>query len=129
MKQLMKGALLVNKDNSFDDEISRVLDILILKGLVEVNSVDAETGEFLYGVSPELFEILPDLKEEGDKMFLEMLDVLWIKGFVSMDKTSDNPVVSLTDLALDPESVEKLSHTERTALYAIMHALERKKDK
>ena len=129
MKQLMKGDLLVNKDNSFDDEISRVLDILILKGLVEVNSVDAETGEFLYGVSPELFEILPDLKEEGDKMFLEMLDVLWIKGFVSMDKTSDNPVVSLTDLALDPESVEKLSHTERTALYAIMHALERKKDK
>ena len=112
-------------DKGFEDEVSRALDMLILKGLVEVTSIDAETGEFLYRVSPELFEMLPDLKEEGDKMFLEMLDVLWIKGFVSMDRTLLNPIVSLTDLALDPESVGKLSYAERTALYAIMHALER----
>ena len=118
----------MNEGKGFEEEISRALDILILKGLVEVTSIDSKTGEFLYKVSPELFKILPDLKEEGDKMFLEMLDVLWIKGFVSMDKTLQNPIVSITEMALDPDSVDKLSYTERTALYAIMHALERQEE-
>jgi hypothetical protein len=118
----------VTEDKGFEKKVSKALEILILKGLVELTSVDEKTGEFLYRISPELFEILPDLKEEGDRMFLEMLDILWIKGFVSMDKTVENPIVSLTERALDNKSVEALSSEERSALYAVMHALEQRKD-
>jgi hypothetical protein len=115
----------VTNDKDFEDEVSRALDILILKGLVEVTSIDPQTGEFLYQISPQLFEMVPDLKKEGERMFLKMLDVLWIKGFVSMDKTQENPKVTITSLALDKDSVDNLSYEERTALYIIMDAMER----
>lgn len=110
-------------DKPSDEEISRVLDSLILKGLVQVSSIDPETGEFLYEVTPELVEAMPWVAEETEKMFLELLDVLWIKGFVSMNKMEENPVVRITEKALDPDEVSNLTHEERMTLYSVMEAM------
>lgn len=110
-------------DKPSDEEISRVLDALILKGLIEVNSIDPETGEFMYQVTPQLIEAMPWIAEETEQMFLELLDVLWIKGFVSMNKMEENPIVRITDKALDPDEVSKLTYEERMTLYSVMEAM------
>lgn len=122
-KLLMKESLSVTNDKDFEEEVNRMLDMLVMKGLVEVTSIDPETGEFLYKVSQELIEAFPNIREETQDMFLEQLDSLWIKGFVSMDKTLDNPIVSLNPIAFDEESVKQLSFEERVSLYTIMDAL------
>ena len=113
----------MTNDKDFEEEVNRMLDMLVMKGLVEVTSIDPETGEFLYKVSQELIEAFPNIREETQDMFLEQLDSLWIKGFVSMDKTLDNPIVSLNPIAFDEESVKQLSFEERVSLYTIMDAL------
>jgi len=113
-------------DKPSDEEIGRVLDALILKGLVQVSSIDPETGEFLYEVTPELVEAMPWVGEETEKMFLELVDVLWIKGFISMNKMEENPVVRITEKALDPDEVSKLAYEERMTLYSIMEAMRHK---
>jgi hypothetical protein len=113
----------VTNDKDFEEEIQKVIDMLVLKGLVEVTSIDATTGEFLYSISPDLVEAMPEIREETEKMFVEKLDDLWVKGFISMDKTSANPVVSLNEIAFDPESVKDLSFEERVTLHTVMEAL------
>ena len=122
-KLLMKEDLSVTNDKEFDEEVNRMLDLLVVKGLVEVVSIDAETGEFLYKVSEELIDAFPHIREETQEMFLEQLDTLWIKGFISMDKTLDNPVVSLNPICFDQNEVQKLSFEERVSLYTIMDAM------
>ena len=117
----------MTNDKDFDDEMARVIDALVLKGLVEVVGIDPVTQEFLYQITGDLDKLIPDLRQEGEKMYLEMLDSLWIKGFISMDKTEENPIVHLTDLAFDEEKVNELSFEERTALYTTMEAMKRKK--
>lgn len=113
----------MTKDKEFDEEVNRMLDLLVMKGLVEVTSIDAETGEFLYKVSQELIDAFPDIRKDSQELFLEQLDSLWIKGFVSMDRTLDNPIVSLNPLAFDDDEVKKLSFEERVSLYTIMDAM------
>jgi hypothetical protein len=126
---LTKGDSSVTNDKGYDDdEIDRMLNALVMKGLVQVSSIDAETGEFLYQISDELRDALPGIKEETERMFLEQLDSLWIKGFVSMDKTLENPIVSLTELAFDDTSVKKLAFEERVTLYTVMEAMRQNRD-
>jgi hypothetical protein len=117
----------VYNDKDFEEKVSRMLDLLVMKGLVEIASVDANTGEFLYQFSPDLIEMIPNLEGEMERMFLEGLDTLWVKGFLSMDRTEENPIVSLTNLAFDPESVATLPLHERTVLYTIMEAMKHEK--
>ena len=114
-------------DKEFEERVNRMIDLLFMKGLIEISSIDQNTGEFLYQFSPDIIDIIPNFEEDNQKMFLENLDVLWIKGFIAMDKTEENPIVSLTDLALDPESVANLLVHERTVLYTIMEAMKHDK--
>jgi hypothetical protein len=117
----------VYSDREFEERVNKMIDLLFMKGLIEISSVDSNTGEFLYQFSPDIKEIVPNFEEDSQKMFLENLDVLWIKGFIAMDKTEENPIVSLTDIAFDPESVAKLAVHERTVLYTIMEAMKHEK--
>ena len=119
----MKAIVSVDNDKDFREEVEKAIDNLILNGLVEVESIDSDTGEFLYTVSSKLTEAVPDIQEEIEKMFLETLDDLWVKGFVSMDRTHPNPKVNLTDLAFDKESVSQLSYKENVTLTIIMDAM------
>ena len=129
MRLLTKGDFLVTSGREYDDEeMARVIDSMIMKGLLEVSSIDPVTGEFLYQISDELRSIIPTLREETQRMFLEQLDSLWIKGFISMDRTLENPIVSLTDLAFDDTSVKALSFEERVTLYTVMDALRKTGD-
>lgn len=117
----------MSKDKDFDEDVARVIDSLVLKGLIEVVGIDPVTQEFLYQITGDLDRLIPDLRKDSETMYLEMLDSLWVKGFISMDRTAENPIVHLTELAFDEEKVNALSFEERTALYTTMEAMKRKK--
>jgi hypothetical protein len=109
-----------------DEELNRIIDNLAINGYIEVDGIDPESGEFLYKVSDKLHKLVPDLQEKLSEAFLDEIYNLWVKGFVTMDMTSQAPIVRLTENALDPERVNALSIEEKTALSTIMAAMRKK---
>lgn len=106
--------------NNPDDEI---LNGLILDGLVEVAAMDMETGEMLYAFTEKAKEEVPDLFRQAEDFFNQLIMFFWEQGFISMDIGSENPVVSITEKALDPTEVAKLSKENQQALRIILEAL------
>jgi hypothetical protein len=108
-----------------DEELNQIIDNLTLYGYIEVEGVDSESGEFLYRVSDKLKEAIPDLQQQLYEAFLAEVYNLWIKGFVTMDFQSDNPLVRLTEQAFDFEKTKELSLEEKTTLSTIMAAMKK----
>jgi len=92
------------------------IDMLILNGAVEVVGVNPETGDFLYQFTEKMFEFAPQIYHQMLEQFEKDIMLLWTAGFVSMDPTSANPIVSLTPKAFDPEELSKLSIEERLVI-------------
>ena len=99
------------------------IEELILAGAVEVAGIDPETGDFLYAFTEKIKEIDPVMAKRSEEMFNETLYFLWSKGFLKMDITAVNPVISLEPKALDREEVSKLSLDDRLVLESIIQAL------
>jgi len=106
-----------------DEEINRMIEGMVLSGYLEVDGIDSESGEFLYRVSPKLYEEIPDLEERLQSAFLDEVYNLWTKGMVSMDATKANPIVSLTENAFDEKKVAELTVEERHTLFVVMQAM------
>lgn len=106
-----------------DEELNRVIDNLAINGYIEVEGIDSDTGEFLYRVSDKLKETIPDLEQRLREAFLEEVYNLWVKGFVTMDFSTDNPLVKLTEQAFNEEKLKELSLEEKTTLSTIMEAM------
>lgn len=51
---------------------------------------------------------------------------LWEKGFLQMDVTEKNPMVSLTSKAFDEEKIKALDSTEKYTLKEIIRILQEK---
>jgi hypothetical protein len=101
----------------FDDEqIGNMIDDLILKGGLEVAGVDTESGEMLYAFTPKVKDLMPDLYHEHLNLINSELMVLWEKGYVNIDLLQDDPLISLTHKANDPEELLKLSKQEKWSL-------------
>lgn len=90
-----------------NDEQEEYFDMLILAGAVEVAGID-EKGDFLYRFTDKMSEIDPTLKETADNIFMLQLRALWEHGFVNMDVSIPNPVVTLTERAHIQEEIDKL---------------------
>ena len=101
----------------FDDEaISEIIDDLILKGGLEVAGIDPESGEMLYAFTPKVKEIMPELYHDHLNFVNDELMILWEKGYVDIDFLKDDPLISLTNKAHDPDEIKKLSKQERWSL-------------
>jgi hypothetical protein len=103
-----------------DEELNQIIENLTLSGYIEVDGIDADSGEFLYRISDRLKEEIPDLQKQLYEAFLGEVYSLWIKGFITMDFHLDNPMVRLTEQAFDAEKVKALSLEEKTTLSTIM---------
>lgn len=106
-----------------NEETNELINRLVLSGYLEIDGVDSETGEFLYSVSPTLYEQIPDLGEKLQSAFLDEVYNLWTKGMVNMDATKANPMVSLTENAFDENKVAELTVEERHTLFVVMQAM------
>lgn len=107
---------------NFKDE-DDAIDQLILSGALEVAGIDINTGEPVYNFTEKLIEVSPELHKEVSLYFSRETMSLWSQGFLDMDVTEKNPLVTLTAKALDPEEVSKLSKESQMTLNEIVRII------
>jgi hypothetical protein len=100
-----------------------LIDYLILNGAIEAAGIDSKTGEITFNFTSKLKEIFPPLYENFMHQFHEDVMILWADGFLQINVTEANPIVRLTDKALNKEAVEALSNDLRLQLQGIIDAL------
>ena len=106
--------------NNSEDEL---IKNLILEGALEVAGLDAETGEFLYAVTPKMKEVMPDMYEDHITQVNRDILNLWEKGYVNIDFLSANPMVTISEKGLDKTEVSKLTKPEIWALEEVKRLL------
>lgn len=98
-------------------------DKLVLSGVVEPAALDPETGEMLYTFSKDLENINPELHKLVLDNFLSSAMKLWELGFINMNVTEKNPMVSLTKSAFDEEKINQLDEDMQFSLKEIKRNL------
>jgi len=94
---------------------------MILEGVIEFSGMDEETGEMLYNFSPNIEETHPHLFEKVVSQIQQEIYILWEKGFLSMNITAENPLVQITNKALDEKAIaNELTRDEQRSLQIIM---------
>jgi len=125
MKKILK--LIFNPDGkNMIPEDQNAIDYLILNKALEVVGVDSTTGELLYGFTPKIKDIMPELYREHLNHVNSEIMTMWEKGFVNVDLLSDEPIVTLTDKAFDKDEVAKLSQDHRWALDEMKRLMKRR---
>jgi hypothetical protein len=106
-----------------DDDISIIIDKLILDGAIEMAGLHPVTNEMLYRFTPKLKEIMPELYEEHLNSVNVDLMALWEKGFLNIDLFEDDPTIYLTEKATDYAEVSSLTAEEQWALAEIVYSM------
>ena len=105
-----------------NDRFEEDFEQLILDGMVEPAGLSPE-GEMTYQFTDKAFDEIPNMQERATQLFTETLYVLWEKGFLEMDIASTNPMVTITELALDEKAKEELTYEEKITLEYIIETL------
>lgn len=98
-------------------------DKLVLSGIVEPAALDPDTGEMLYTFNKDLDKINPELHKLVLSNFVDSAMKLWQLGFLDMDVTSANPMVSLTRRAFDKNKIDELDEDMQFSLKEIKRNL------
>lgn len=101
----------------------QIIDELILSGALEIAGIDMETGEPLYNFTEKLVDVNPELHNEMSTYLSTEAMALWQYGFISMDVTEKNPMISLLPKAFDKVEVEKLDKNHQYTLKEIIRFL------
>lgn len=99
------------------------IDNLILNGAIEVYGIDSETGEFLYNFTDKLKDVDPKAYKASIDYYESVVSNLWAKGFLSINMEDPDPIVTLTEFALNDEKLQELDKEELTILKIIMQAM------
>ena len=105
---------------STEDEL---IKNLILEGALEVAGIDSENGEFLYAITSKMKEVMPDLYEDHLKTVNRDLFNLWEKGYVNIDLFLPDPIVTISEKAMDKNEISKLTKPEIWALEEVKRLL------
>jgi len=103
-----------------DDEL---IEKLILDGGVEAVAVDEETGELLYAFTPKIQKLMPDLYHQHLNDINTNIMRLWEKGFINLDFFAKDPVITLTEKAINQDLVNELSKEDRWNLFEVIRLL------
>lgn len=102
-----------------NNQEDKIIEKLILDGAIEFAGVESDTGEILYNFTPKLKEIMPDLYNIHLNQVNSEIMNLWEMGFLNIDLTSDSPVVTINEKALDINEISKLSKEQKWSLEEI----------
>ena len=105
------------------DEIDLLIEKLILIGAMEVSGIN-EDGEFLYGFTPKLKEINPELFNLIHESINNGIMSLWADGFLDINVESEDPMVRLTEKCFDEEAINALEPKRREFLEGIISRFE-----
>lgn len=103
----------------------KFIEELILNGSLEFSAIDQETGEILYTFTDKLKDFSSELQNEVNLYFSQEMMQLWEYGFIDMDVTDNNPIVSLTEKAFDNKEVQKLKKNNKITLKEVLKALKK----
>jgi hypothetical protein len=106
-------------------EEDQLIEKLILDGGLEAVAVDQESGELLYSFTPRIQELMPNLYSEHLNEVNANVMNLWEKGFINVDFFAQDPLITLTEKAVDSKSVSELSKQERWNLFEVIRLLKR----
>jgi hypothetical protein len=106
--------------NPHEEEI---MDYLILNGGLEAAGIDSQTGELLYAFTPKIKEIMPDLYEDHISSVNTEVMGLWEKGYININFFEKDPIITLSEKALNKEEVDKLSPKDQWSLHEIKRIL------
>ena len=98
----------------------RMIEALILSGALEVAAFDTDSNELVYSVTEKMEEVAPELYESINNQIYQVIMSLWQKGFLSMDITSESPMVSLSRWGLDENNWKVLSEVEQNVMKSVM---------
>jgi hypothetical protein len=101
------------------------IDYLILNGGLELMGIDSSNGEFLYSFTPKIKELMPELYEQHIQDTNNKVLKLWEKGFLDIDLMENDPVVSITEKALDEKEISTLSYEDQWDLKEIKRLLKK----
>ena len=101
----------------------KFIEELILNGSLEFSGIDQDSGEIMYTFTNKLKDFSKDLQNEVNLYFSQEMMALWEYGFIDMDITDDNPMVSLTEKAFDNEEVQKLKVNNKMTLKEVLRVL------
>lgn len=104
-----------------------LFDELVLQGGLKFSGVDPITGQNLYIKTDKLKVLNPELDKEISNFFSETMMSLWQKGFIDMDVTEEEPMVSIAEKSFDAKQLESLDQHERLALLSAMKIISDKK--
>lgn len=99
------------------------IEELILSGALEVSGIDIDTGEMLYNFTDKLKDISPELFKDMSNYISTETMFLWAEGFLDIDVTENNPMVRLTQKALDDAEVSKLPKEKQYTLKEIIRII------
>ena len=97
-------------------EEDELMTYLILQGAMEVAGMDSETGELLYAFTPKIKEIMPELYDAHMSSVNAEIMSLWQRGYIDINFMEENPVITLTEKALEEEEVNRLSYEDKWSL-------------
>jgi F0F1-type ATP synthase epsilon subunit len=101
------------------------IEELILSGVVEVSSVDPDSGELLYSFTNKLHEVMPEFLNRKLDFVKQEVDFFIETGFLEVnDPRAQNPIIFLTDKAFDEEEVADLSKNKQKSLKEIKRLFE-----
>jgi hypothetical protein len=106
-------------------EEDQIIEKLILNGGLEAVAIDQESGELLYSFTPKIQKLMPNLYNEHLNEVNSNVMNLWEKGFVNVDFFAKDPLITLTERAVDSKSVSELSKQERWNLFEVIRLLKR----
>lgn len=105
------------------DDADSLIEKLILDGLVEPAAIDSNTGEILFSFTDKVREEYPAMYKSVMEEFYNDINYLWEKGYLNITITDDNPMVTITEKALNKEEVDKLPYQLQVQLTIILEAL------
>jgi F0F1-type ATP synthase epsilon subunit len=101
------------------------IEELILSGVVEVSSVDSNSGELLYSFTDKLHEIMPEFLNRKLDFVKQEVEFFLEIGFLEVnDPKALNPIIFLTDKAFDEDEVATLSKNKQKSLKEIKRLFE-----
>jgi len=118
--QRLERSLVSNLEFKDEDD---AIEKLILAGALEVAGIDIDTGEPVYNFTEKLIDASPELHSEVSTYFSRETMALWQEGFLDMDITEKNPIVRLTQKALDEIEVANLNKDKQYTLKEIIRII------
>lgn len=104
---------------------NKLIEELILNGALEVVGFDSENKELLYSITEKMKDVMPEIYDDHMNLVNRGMMDLWEKGFIDIDFLKEDPLVTLTDKALNKRELAKLTKEEIWSLNELRRLLMR----